>query len=409
MVMGTHEQVQDLCPLGVRIQLLSSLPQNENATWICQFLEHLVQSDDGGEVMSPPPPLWWNSTVWELIQDYQHRHGSRTKFVQDMNQSISHFFASTKGSFVWDLHHHNTDFVAWFCTYEGAKTYLSNPDHGWEKYQAMQRCRHMQRRIRYLWKGMVIGLPLFLTHGAAAGSENYEKKKSPSSSSTKATLSALAKLHTWTQEVFLETTTTDDATDTQKDQLQRFLDPNQQIKDLDTTITIDVTTNNKIKSIIQELVILVAAQQEQQQQQHDTSAQFPKPPDAETIKEGLADMIKTLFQLLGEQIDLWVDQWVDLCPLYLVGDHKESKFLKEVHLRREIVDDLPQPAQTMYQLLQGRLSIGREEWLHDFGGSVDDFMMGVWFLMVTGLLQPKRSRGGRLVYEKVPVVWTYKS
>jgi hypothetical protein len=63
----------------------------------------------------------------------------------------------------------------------------------------------------------------------------------------------------------------------------------------------------------------------------------------------------------------------------------------------------------MYQLLQGRLSIGREEWLHAFGGSVDDFMMGVWFLMGTGLLQPKRSRGGRLVYEKVPVVWICKS
>jgi hypothetical protein len=52
------------------------------------------------------------------------------------------------------------------------------------------------------------------------------------------------------------------------------------------------------------VVIPLAAQQEQeqeqqqQQQQHDTSAQFPKPPDAETIKEGLADMIKTLFQHL---------------------------------------------------------------------------------------------------------------
>jgi hypothetical protein len=98
----------------------------------------------------------------------------------------------------------------------------------------MQRCRHMQRRVRYFWKGMVIGLPLFVTHGAVAGSEDYEKKKSPSSSSTKATPSTLAKLHAWAQEVFLETTTTDDATDTQKDQLQRFLDPNQQIKDLDT-------------------------------------------------------------------------------------------------------------------------------------------------------------------------------
>jgi hypothetical protein len=29
-------------------------------------------------------------------------------------------------------------------------------------------------------------------------------------------------------------------------------------------------------------------------------------------------------------MDLWVDQWIDLCLLYLVGDHKESEFLKEV-------------------------------------------------------------------------------
>jgi hypothetical protein len=44
----------------------------------------------------------------------------------------------------------------------------------------------------------------------------------------------------------LETTTTDDATDTQKDQLQRFLDPNQQIKDLDNTITIDLMTKDQV-------------------------------------------------------------------------------------------------------------------------------------------------------------------
>jgi hypothetical protein len=41
------------------------------------------------------------------------------------------------------------------------------------------------------------------------------------------------------------------------------------------------------------------AQQEEEQQQHARSAQFPKPPDAETIKEGLADMVKIfLFQQL---------------------------------------------------------------------------------------------------------------
>lgn len=389
IVMGTLEQVQDLTLGGgsVRIQIMSSTTTD----WLFHFFKYI-------QVL----PLEWK-VVWNLIQEYQHGHASCTNLLQSLIQTISSQFYTSKGSFVWDLaRFHSADFVAWFCTYETAKTYLSSTDtYGWEKYQALEQCRQIQGHLQHLYKGMILGLPLFVkinqSHAGAAGIGIGNE-------TMKETLLVLAKLHEWiSEESSVTTTDADNNNSVQKEALQRFLDPNKQVKD-SQKINIDGKTTKTIKAMIQELIILVVAAQQQQHDTTTTTAQ--RPPDAETIQAGLTDMIKTIFEQLGEQIDMWFGQWIEHCPLFVEEDEKKEEFQKEVHLRLGTIHDLPQPAKIMYSLLEGRLSIGREEWLHDFGGSVEDFTLGVWFLIVTGLLQRKRARGGRIIYEKVAVVWT---
>jgi hypothetical protein len=70
-----------------------------------------------------------------------------------------------------------------------------------------------------------------------------------------------------------------------------------------------------------------------------------------------------------------------------------------------MVQGLPSPAKQLYALLEGRLSVSRDEWLYAFGGSPEEFTLGTWYLMVCGLLQTKHKRGGGVLFEKVSVVW----
>jgi hypothetical protein len=117
-------------------------------------------------------------------------------------------------------------------------------------------------------------------------------------------------------------------------------------------------------------------------------------------------MIKELSRMIGEQIDQRMEQWKEQTPLLLLPPDRpeDDDEMEAVHLRREIVQGLQQPAKGMYGLLVDCLSISREEWFHTFGAQKEEFTFGVWTLIACGLLQAKPSRRG-VVYEKVSVVW----
>jgi hypothetical protein len=375
--MGTQEQVQDLSKFNVNISILSHL-EDHQTSWIGRFFYHLIHPTNTSTRIIPP--IDWNE-VKELLQDYLRRHRSCSKLVQDLDQSIAHFYTQA-GSFVWDLSYHNVAFVAWFCTYPNAKKIMEIKGCGWETYQALETCRQIQDQLATCWESITSSLPLFLEEVSPA--------------SIKQTLSLLAKL-------LGEADPTMQRNDQEQERfetLRRWLDPSQK-RSVESTQVTDASSDDmykKIRSLVRELIILVDAQGK-------AETLSKNPPDDETIQTELSKMIQNLYNLLGSQLDTWKGRWMNTCPLLLLSDNG-GIFDKDVQPRYEIIEGLAHPAKALYQLLKGRLSIGRKEWLHDFGGSVADFTLGVWFLVVTGLLQVKRARGGQIVYEKVPVVWT---
>ncbi|CAJ1958190.1 unnamed protein product [Cylindrotheca closterium] len=379
IVMGTQEQVRDLCPLDTRIQILSP---NVQTKWICQFLSNLMLSQ-------LPPPMQWSNIVTTLLEDFQYHDGSCTKFVQEFRAHVIHFFAATKGSFAWDLRvdQDRWHLMAWFCAYEGAKEYLENTNPGSEKYKALDQCVRMQEELQHYWKGMILGLPLFLQFG---------KNESETKIEATGAIPCLALLYKWIQE---RTDNDSDLVLPLKDlmPLQQLLDPNGQIKEI--TFATSGKPAKAIKTLIQELIILIHAYDGKSEQ-----AETSHVVDKEIINSNLISMIQELCNLIGEQIDSWVERWMEECPLLVIENNMNLKM--NVCIRRETIEDLPQPAKSMYELLQDRLSIKREDWFYDFGGTVDDFTMGVWMLTVSGLVQCKRIRGGGILYEKVAVVWT---
>ena len=219
IVMGSEEQVQDLCRVpfgcGVRVQIMSPLvdftttittaassrtggsggdDEEEQQSWICRFLRHLILDDGDNYQPSkgriPPPILLWD-TISKSLRDYCQRHRSCTTFVQELKQGITHFYASSRGSFVWDLTIHSPDFVAWFCTYSNASNLFSNHDQcGWEKFVALQKCRQIQEQIQYCWEGIVIGLPMYI--------EDVQEL------SLRTAMPILGKLYAWAKKILQE-------------------------------------------------------------------------------------------------------------------------------------------------------------------------------------------------------------
>jgi hypothetical protein len=140
-------------------------------------------------------------------------------------------------------------------------------------------------------------------------------------------------------------------------------------------------------------------------------------------------MIHDLLDVVVQSMDSLMEDWKDANPFSKHSTNKApsktSKTKREhhrlprtnndlslhrpCHHRHNLVEALVSPAKEMYGLLQGRWSIPREEWLYQFGGSPQEFMRGVWTLVLTGLVQSKTKRGGKegnmVYYEKVSVVW----
>lgn len=322
-----------------------------------------------------PPPVLWEITS-KLLQDYFQRQRSCTILVRELRQLISHFY-TTKGSFVWDIEAHNPDFVAWFCTYTNANKLFANHEHGWEKFEDLQNCNRIQQKIHYYWEGIAIGLPLYIG--------DIEEM------SLSTTMPIMAKLYAWTKRAAV----------TNKEHvlkmIRRHLDPREICSETENSALMLNNKDDKIGSLINEMILLLDAQEKER---------LKNRPSAKVFQDGVFQMIQNLFQLMGEQLDACNQQWKDSCPLRIERDDENVPFTNEINLRHDIVEGLPQPAKTMYQLLEGRLSVVREDWLRDFGGTAHDFILGTWFLHLSGLIHKKHSRGGKIIYEKVPVVWT---
>jgi hypothetical protein len=138
-----------------------------------------------------------------------------------------------------------------------------------------------------------------------------------------------------------------------------------------------------------------------------------------------------------ERVEYWTRRWIEINPLMSMmtspveeeeatNTHNASSSSnnnndgRPINFRRRILDNLPYGSRQLYELLEGRLSVDRDDWYHTFGGTVEDFAIGVWTLRKCGLIRPKKTttttkttgkqqRGKQqqevITYEKVAVVW----
>jgi hypothetical protein len=161
------------------------------------------------------------------------------------------------------------------------------------------------------------------------------------------------------------------------------------------------------------------------------------------IRLGMTETILEMNRLALGQVEAWTKQWIEFNPLMAAPeeevfredcqenhtgdpscdgvDDSSNTEGRPVNFRRRILDNLPAGSRQLYEALEGRLTVDRDDWFHSFGGTVEDFAIGVWTLRKCGLIRPKKTitvtathkhergkakkRQEVVSYEKVAVVW----
>ena len=193
----------------------------------------------------------------------------------------------------------------------------------------------------------------------------------------------------------------------------------------------------KLKITIQEFIVLIAAFSTN----HKSSSFSTGNKEEDLIRDdkirlGMTETILEMNLLALGQVEAWTRQWVEFNPLMTVSSVEKAHAgstscdninelssieSRPVNLRRRVLDNLPVGSRQLYEALDGRLSIDREDWYHAFGGTIEDFVVGIWTLRKCGLIRPKKTitaiaaqkhergkakkRQEVVSYEKVAVVW----
>jgi hypothetical protein len=377
--------------------------------WMSEFWKHLLlRTSTDGETPPPPPPPVSTDCLRQLVQNYTQNDLSLSQFAESLSQRLTRFYQGNKGSFVWDSMRSHPEFLAWFATYGNAKNLLSNAS-GVEKLQSFQICRHVQSQLAYWWSWQRRLIPLVVC--CSSESSRYcqdGEQQRPTSLDRDKVLPVLAELHALSLEQDTATTRfsssfSSSSADQQQDKvhklLQRYLDRAEKVDNkllLSGPCPTRDKTSNNTQTLLQELIVLVGNAKTND--------------DDERIQQGTLQMLDELHGMVGKQIDDLLQQWKNHNPMFHEeedDDEQHDVVMEEESpiLRQDMVQGLPSPAKQLYALLEGRLSVSRDEWLYAFGGSPEEFTLGTWYLMVCGLLQTKHKRGGGVLFEKVSVVW----
>ena len=354
----------------------------------------------------------------QLLEAYQNDHQSTAKFCQNLQFYLTRFFLS-KGSFAWDALIDHPPFVAWFSTYDNAKTLLEIDDESSVQLSRYKACLCLQlEHLPIFWKLHNTLFPWIL-----------HDQKTPVD--WKKLLADIADMHTEIIQVLKEakeehqneSSKEGESGDIDKNNneagfiksqhssrllLQHYLDCTNQNSQNNNTRLKGSAAKDTVGAIIplkdllstvhtsvQELVVVVGT----------TIDNVDGPPSTAIRQDGIFKMLQDLNSLVGEQTDRCARQWKEQNPMY---SSLQTISKDKIVPRMDLVDNLPQIAQRLYRVLQDRLSISREEWFQSLHLSVEEFSFGVWTLILCGLVQLKtnRKRGADLVsYEKVSVVW----
>jgi hypothetical protein len=200
----------------------------------------------------------------------------------------------------------------------------------------------------------------------------------------------------------------------------------------------------KLITMVQECVVLVVAFSNGEKNSSSTVGNEDDELGRDyKIRLGMTETILEMNRIALGQVEARTEQWIQFNPL--MATLKEEVFREDcqenrigdpscngvddssntegrpVNFRRCILDNLPAGSRQLYEALEGRLTVNRDDWYYSFGGSVEDFAIGVWTLRKCGLIRPKKTitvnathkhergkakkRQEVVSYEKVAVVW----
>lgn len=330
----------------------------------------------------------------QLGKDYALEHKSLTKLGMDLMAHVTSFY-STPSNLVWDGLELHPLFLAWFHVHGTAKQWLSAKP-GPVKYQALQECQNLQQQLKWWWHWQVKLFPFVFS----VDRDDHNN--------VRACLEVLAELYSSIPKSL-------EAPNLPVD-LKRYLDrmgKGENVEHTGDTLCLS-TEQLQAQTLLYELIVLLGHAKSNHRQ--DQSGESESEPTLDEKMKGIHQMINDLYDTVIKSMEGLVRAWDQSNPLSKTtpkhGQQAHSTTSSSpsscLHHRHEVVEGLISPAKELYGLMQDRLSIPREEWLYQFGGSTHDFVRGVWTLVVLGLVQAKSKRmgtGNTVYYQKVGVVW----
>ena len=202
-------------------------------------------------------------------------------------------------------------------------------------------------------------------------------------------------------------------------------------------IKINQRRRRELATMVRQLVVLIEALRKINSSiaVNDEDDHVATKSRSDKIRLGMTEIILEMNRLALGRVEKWTGRWIDSNPLMAaveedeIHDYEEhnadsydnaNKDGRPINFRRQILDNLPYGSRQLYEVLEGRLSVERDDWYHSFGGTVEDFAVGVWTLRKCGLIRPKKTiiiaatnkqqrvnkrRQEVVSYEKVAVVW----
>lgn len=382
-------------------RLLLRCVQPCRTKWFQTFWNDLIMGDT-------PLPVLSMDRILEWIHSYQLEHLSLTKTCQNINTSITEWF-TLPWSMIWNMELHPC-FTSWFATHGTAKKWLSTMAAS-TKLVGLEHCQYIQHYLAWWWKWQAILLPIIFTSGSVQ------------QLSTQLLLEPLAELYSWVSTTQQE----EKAPSRLPSEMERYLDRAGKRESSTNDAVMERIQQEQLqaRTLLYELIILIGSDTEEtesaaQEQEEASPPKRPRLGDKDHT-QGIYRMIHDLMEVVIQSMDSLLEDWKDANPLMKhkpppkknrgrgSSTNNDMALFRPTRHRQTLVQGLVSPAKELYGLLQDRLSIPREEWLYHFGGSPQDFVRGVWTLVLAGLIQAKTKRGGNngtmVCYEKVSVVW----
>ena len=407
------------------------------ALWVQFFLEALEPVPiplvrHGSNEMPLLPLLEWT-------QQSIAEGASCSRMADRLCRMIMEFF-SQPGSFVWDslrwpspgsdsksVNGFQPSFCAWFCVYEKAQITLSQsanddqPTTAAEKCKALLECHSYVQPagpVRFWWSMACALLPLqvWVLCEKEMSAIQSKQRKNNSFSLPDATfmLPLLARSY---KIVTACLSTTDDMSE--KDEaaqiLARYLqknkaDDNGKHETNGDKNGVDTETLGKLKKMIGELVLVIS--------KFRGESTVETTIDGKEIKQGISQMIMDINHVTANQLNHWTRRWMYTNPLMKWMNLGNPSLRKDIgdddrppripNIRRDVVAGLNPSAKRLLGVMQDQMTITKDDWFRAFGGSMEEFCVGLWTLQMTGLVQLKKGTGNganKIIYERVSVVW----